>query len=224
MLKALVFLGSRRLSSPPEPVRLGERVSAFLSAQVGGRFDTQVIDPMDYPPTSVFKPAFAYSAQSKPEPLARLEQLIREADAYVILSPEYNHSMSPALADLLNHFPSSAFSFKPSLIATYSSGQWGGVRAAVNMRTFLSELGCLPVSAMLHFPNADKVFAPDGSLAQGQDLLQWVHYADRGVEQLYWWAAAAAHQRQMLNPFQRFPAFSRTPAERNSPNAIEPNQ
>ncbi|MFP7721446.1 NADPH-dependent FMN reductase [Lysobacter sp. A3-1-A15] len=54
----------------------------------------------------------------------------------MMVSPEYNHSMSPASSDLLNHFPGSAFAFKPSLIATYSSGQWGGTRAAVNMRTF----------------------------------------------------------------------------------------
>ena len=38
----------------------------------------------------------------------------------------------------------------------------GGMRAAVGMRTFLAELGCLPVSAMIHVPKAQEVFAPDG--------------------------------------------------------------
>lgn len=218
-MKALVFLGSRRASSPPQPPRLGERICAFLAGQVGRRFETQVIDPLDYPPADVFKPAFAYTRTSKPGPLARLENLIKSADAYVMLSPEYNHSMSPALADLLNHFPSSAFSFKPSLIATYSSGQWGGTRAAVNLRTFLSELGCLPVSAMLHFPNGDQVFTPNGEFVADQDSARWVGYAARGADQLYWWATAAARQRQALDPFELSPPFSRTPAERNSPEA-----
>ncbi|KRG39684.1 flavoprotein [Stenotrophomonas pictorum JCM 9942] len=218
-MKALLFLGSRRVSSPPQPPRLGERVAAFLAMHLRERFETQVVDPLAYPVSEVFKPAFAYNRGAKPQPLARLEDLIRESDAYVMLSPEYNHSMSPALADLLNHFPSSAFSFKPSLIATYSSGQWGGTRAAVNMRSFLAELGCLPVSAMVHFPSADQVFAQNGELLEGQDPARWERYAGRGVEQLYWWAAAASHQRQAIDPFGLSPAFSRTPAERNAPEA-----
>jgi NAD(P)H-dependent FMN reductase len=111
----------------------------------------------------------------------------------------------------------SAFSFKPSLIATYSSGQWGGARAAVNMRTFLAELGCLPVSAMLHFPNAAEVFSPTGELLHAQDRETWQRYAGRGVEQLYWWAAAAANQRQALDPFRLSPAFARSPQQRNAP-------
>jgi NAD(P)H-dependent FMN reductase len=216
-MKALVFLGSRRTSTPPKPARLGERVCAFLVAQLGGRFAATVVDPLDHPPTDIFKPAFAYPARSRPGHLAALEELIRAADAYVMVSPEYNHSMSPALADLLNHFPSSAYAFKPSLIATYSGGQWGGTRAAVNMRTFLSELGCIPVSAMLHVPHADQVLAPDGRLAPGQDEGRWLGYADRGIAQLHWWAAAAARQRQALDPFQSSPAFVHTPLQRDAP-------
>lgn len=216
-MKALVFLGSRRKSSPPQPVRLGERVCAFVAAQIGKRFDTSIVDPLEYPLDDVFKPSFAYSESARPSGLASLDRRIRDADAYVMLSPEYNHSMSPALSDLLNHFPSSAFSFKPSLIATYSSGQWGGTRAAVNMRTFLSELGCLPVSAMLHFPRADQVFLPDGQTAAEQDVARWEQYANRGAEQLHWWAEAAARQRGAEDPFRASPAFNRTPAERNSP-------
>ena len=218
-MKALMFLGSRRASSPPQPARLGERICAFLSIHAGERFEIQIIDPLDYQPTNIFKPTFAYNQTSKPHLLGHLEQLINEADAYVMVSPEYNHSMSPAIADLLNQFPSSAFSFKPSLIATYSSGQWGGTRAAVGMRTFLSELGCLPVSAMLHFPSADQIFSPDGKLTQLQDPEQWEHYARRGVDQLYWWATATALQRQAVDPFQLSPAFTRTPTARNAPEA-----
>ncbi len=216
-MKVLVFLGSRRKSSPPMPARLGERVVAFLAAQLGSSFEPVIIDPLDYPPTEVFKPAFAFADKTRPLHLSRLEQLIREADAYVMVSPEYNHSMSPALADLLNHFPSSAFAFKPSLIATYSSGQWGGARAALNMRVFLAELGCLPVSAMLHFPHADKVFQASGQLRQDQDEARWSSYAQRGIQQLYWWASAAVHQRAVLNPFAASPAFQKTPAERDAP-------
>ncbi len=90
-----------------------------------------------------------------------------------MISPEYNHTMSPALANLLNHFGSSLFSYKPSAIVTYSAGQWGGMRAAVGMRTFLSELGCLPVSSMIHVPKAQEVFTADGSMQEEEDKDAW---------------------------------------------------
>ena len=73
----------------------------------------------------VFKPHFSYQKGKAPEGLESLAQSIVAADAFVMISPEYNHSMSPALAHLLNHFGSSLFSFKPSAIVTYSAGQWG---------------------------------------------------------------------------------------------------
>ncbi|MGY0565753.1 MAG: NADPH-dependent FMN reductase, partial [Paraglaciecola chathamensis] len=76
-------------------------------------------------------------------------------------------------------FGSSLFSYKPSAIVTYSAGQWGGMRAAVGMRTFLSELGCLPVSAMIHVPKAQDVFTEDGTPETGEDQATWFDYFAR---------------------------------------------
>lgn len=47
---------------------------------------------------------------------------------------------------------------------SYSQGQFGGVRAAVGLRTPLSELGCLPVSAMIHIPHAHQQFNANGRI------------------------------------------------------------
>ncbi|MBD0866616.1 MAG: hypothetical protein GDA36_14050 [Rhodobacteraceae bacterium] len=44
-------------------------------------------------------------------------------DSYVMGRPEYNSSIPPALADLLNRFGSSVFSYKPPVIAIYSTDQ-----------------------------------------------------------------------------------------------------
>ncbi|MEL6207334.1 MAG: NAD(P)H-dependent oxidoreductase, partial [Pseudomonadota bacterium] len=144
----------------------------------------------------------------------QLATLIAEADGFVMVSPEYNHSMSPALADLLNHFGSSLFSFKPSAIVTYSAGQWGGARAAVSMRTFLSELGCLPVSAMIHVPKAHEVFDAHGRYLPDADAERWSGYLGRTFSQLAWWGEAASRQRARAAPT---PAFDRDPSQRNAP-------
>lgn len=211
----LTILGSVRESTPPRPARLGYRVAKALHDRASLRGTGELIDPLEWPLEQPFKPHFAFAAGSAPASLEALAQKIRDADAYVMVSPEYNHSMSPALANLLNHFGASLFSWKPSLIVTYSAGQWGGTRAAVGMRPFLSELGCLPVSAMIHVPKAQEIFEPDGDYSAAADRQAWDRYLDRGLDQLAWWAEAAAARRASggmpTKPFQK------DPSERNAP-------
>lgn len=134
-----------------------------------------------------------------------------------MVSPEYNHAMSPALANLLNHFGSSLFAYKPSAIVTYSAGQWGGLRAAVGMRTFLSELGCLPVSAMIHVPKAQDEFLENGNVLDNAKQDAWQNYFARTFRQLVWWAEAAKQQRVALDPHALVEDFKRDPSQRNAP-------
>jgi NAD(P)H-dependent FMN reductase len=180
--------------------------------------EVHLVDPLDYDFPPAFKPHFACSPGEAPA-LEALAARIGSADGYVMVSPEYNHSMSPALAHLLNHFGSSLFAFKPSAIVTYSAGQWGGTRAAVGMRTFLSELGCLPVSAMIHIPKAQEVLDEAGACQAGQDEQAWTGYFGRTLGQLEWWAAAARDGRAARDPQARSPAFRRRVSERDAPTA-----
>jgi len=219
-MKLLVFLGTVRESTPPRPARLGVRVARAVLECLRQRYpdhDIELIDPLDYPLDAVFKPHFAYAKSRAPEPLNALSEKIENADGYVMVSPEYNHSMSPALANLLNHFGSSLFSYKPSAIVTYSAGQWGGMRAAVGMRTFLSELGCLPVSAMIHVPKAQEVFNEEGALEAGEDQEAWFDYFGRTLSQLVWWGEAARSHREQVDPRRLVRAFKKDPSERNAP-------
>ncbi|MEM9631949.1 MAG: NAD(P)H-dependent oxidoreductase [Pseudomonadota bacterium] len=216
-MQFLIFVGSERESTPPRPARLGLRVAKACEKRLtksGVEFTT--IDPLQIELPSPFKPHFSYARGRAPEQLDELADKISNADGYVMVSPEYNHSMSPALAHLLNHFGSSLFSYKPSAIVTYSAGQWGGARAAVNMRTYLSELGCLPVSAMIHVPKAQEVFAEDGAYADGVDQTRWDDYLDRTIRQLVWWGTAAKTQRQ-AGSADAPEAFTKTPSQRNAP-------
>lgn len=216
-LKLLVFLGSVRASTPPEPIRLGLRVAnACKQNLVAKLLDVELIDPLDIEINPVFKPHFSYAKNKVPETLDALASKILAADGYVMVSPEYNHAMSPALSNLLNHFGSSLFSYKPSAIVTYSAGQWGGARAAVNMRTFLSELGCLPVSAMIHIPHAADVFGEAGTYNSGVDSTAWDGYLNRTFDQLVWWAQAALIQRQS-HTVKTPPALLSTPSQRDAP-------
>ncbi|ADT70592.1 FMN reductase [Pseudoalteromonas tetraodonis GFC] len=179
--------------------------------------EIEVIDPLDYDFDPVFKPHFAYSQAEVPKQLDDLAAKIKASDGFVMVSPEYNHSMSPALANLLNHFGSSLFGYKPSAIVTYSAGQWGGVRAAVGMRSFLSELGCLPVSAMIHVPKAQDVFIESGDANNAAEQTSWDSYFSRTFNQLIWWAEGASKQREALDPKRLSKDFKRDPSQRNAP-------
>lgn len=215
----LIFLGSVRTSEPPHPARLGLRVAHACSAHLSrsGEIDSKMIDPLDINAPREFKPHFSYRAGQAPQPLQALADMIQQADGFVMVSPEYNHSMSPALMDLLNHFGSSLFSYKPSAIVTYSAGQWGGARAAVGMRPFLSELGCLPVSAMVHIPHAQDVFEEDGRYRAAADQAAWTKYLERTFAQLRWWAMAAAQRRALAGDDARPAPFKVSPLERDAP-------
>ncbi|MCA1776951.1 MAG: NAD(P)H-dependent oxidoreductase [Loktanella sp.] len=103
-MEFLIFLGSARDSTPPRPARLGQRVSRMCHRLLADRaHDAQIIDPLDHDIGGIFKPHFAYAADRAPQALDDLAKAISAADGYVMVSPEYNHSMSPALAHLLNH-------------------------------------------------------------------------------------------------------------------------
>ena len=182
-----------------------------------GGHEATLIDPLDFDLGGVFTPHFSFARGKAPAPLDDLAAMIEAADGYVMVSPEYNHSMSPALAHLLNHFGSSLFSYKPSVIATYSAGQWGGTRAAVHMRAFLSELGCLPVSAMIHVPKAQEVLDANGNFLSRADNTAWASYFSRSFLQLEWWAAAARQQRESDETDIRPRAFEKDPSQRNAP-------
>ncbi|TMN72655.1 NADPH-dependent oxidoreductase [Pseudoalteromonas sp. S1727] len=219
-MKFLVFLGTVRDSTPPRPARLGERVALACLACLNSQYpdhQIELIDALEYPLDTVFKPHFSYPQGKAPTKLNELAEKIAAADGYIMISPEYNHSMSPALANLLNHFGSSLFSYKPSAIVTYSAGQWGGMRAAVGMRTYLSELGCLPVSAMIHVPKAQDVFAADGTLLQEAEQASWFNYFGRTFSQMVWWAQATREFKTQVDPNELVKSFNKDPSQRNAP-------
>ena len=103
---------------------------------------------------------------------------------------------------------------------TYSAGQWGGTRAGVALRTTLGELGCLPVSAMIHIPMAQNLFDRDGNIdtsKDNNDPERWQKYCERCFSQLEWWADATRRHREVADPFNESPAFGRSPEQRNAP-------
>eukprot|EP01048_Picozoa_sp_COSAG05_P002155 COSAG05_NODE_82_length_20915_cov_5.306399_2_plen_188_part_00 len=133
--------------------------------------------------------------ETVPPELESTARVLRAADAIIVCTPEMNHTICPGLSNLMNYFGSSIYSKKPSGIATYSAGPWGGVRCGVALRAYLSELGCLPVSATFMLPMAWRpvTFDENGLLDPESAAAR---SAEKMLEQLEWHARAMRAARQ----------------------------
>jgi NAD(P)H-dependent FMN reductase len=65
------------------------------------------------------------------------------------------------LKNLLDHFLEEYF-FRPSAIVCYSAGQFGGVRAAMQLRMTLAELGMPSIPSLLPIARVQEAFSPAG--------------------------------------------------------------
>ena len=96
-------------------------------------------------------PLFNQDVQDKgiPEAVMRLAQQIREADALLIASPEYNFSISGVLKnaiDWLSRVPAPPFKDKPVAILSATMGPLGGARQQYELRKVL---GCQEALVLL---------------------------------------------------------------------------
>lgn len=104
------------------------------------------------------------SVEKTPGQFKPLAEKIFTADAFILVTPEYNGSYSPALQNLMDHFPKQAR--KPFGIVTSSVGAMGGMRASQQMLLFIPALFGIASPYMLIVPNADKKFDTEGNLVE----------------------------------------------------------
>ncbi len=99
---------------------------------------------------------------------------LSEADAYVLITPEYNHGYPAALKNALDH--SHAWEGRPVLLIGYSVGPAAGIRAVEQLRPVVSELGMVQLKYALQLPSAQDTLAKDSEIKQqlGESLVRSV--------------------------------------------------
>ena len=114
----------------------------------------------------------------------------------MIVSAEYNNGIPPALKNLLDHFLEEYF-WRPSAIVCYSAGGFGGVRAAMQLRMTLAELGMPSIPSLLPIPRVGQALAEDGTIkADGT-----ARALPRFLAEFTWYAEALRRQRQGGVPY-----------------------
>ncbi|HWB64003.1 MAG TPA: NAD(P)H-dependent oxidoreductase [Chitinophagales bacterium] len=104
------------------------------------------------------------SINEVPEEHKALAEKIFATDAFILVSPEYNGSYSPAMKNLLDHFPKQGH--KAFGIVTASPGAMGGIRAAQQMQNLVAALFGVASPYMLIVPAVDKKFDAEGNLTE----------------------------------------------------------
>ena len=186
-----VILGSVRRD------RQGIRVARFLVRSLKERGEEpHLVDPVETDLPLLDRMYKEHAPGKAPAVLEELATLYRRADAFLIVSAEYNHSIPPALSNLLDHFLEEYF-WRPSAIACYSGGRFGGVRAAMQLRAMLGELGTVSIPSLLPFPSVGRLLDADGHPQE-----EWVAKAAvRFLDELTWYAKALQRQRAEGTPY-----------------------
>ncbi|MEX2642678.1 MAG: NADPH-dependent FMN reductase [Acetobacterales bacterium] len=177
--------------------RQGIRAARFMERSLAGRGHTvTLVDALEVGLPLLDRMYKEYPTGEAPEPMERLAELYRGCDGFVIVSGEYNHGIPPALKNLLDHFLEEYF-FRPSAIVCYSAGPWGGVRAAMQLRMTLAELGMQSIPALLPVPKVQDAFAEDGT-PTGDG---WDRRTDRFLDEFEWYARALKAARVEGTPY-----------------------
>lgn len=123
--------------------------------------------------------------------LSDFRKRIKEAEAFMIVVPEYNHGYPSSLKFLIDA-EYEGWRTKPVSFVSYG-GISGGIRAVEQLRQVFCELHAMTVRDSVHLPNAWSQFDKDGNLTNRQVPEKMF---SNTIRQLEWWANALRAARK----------------------------
>lgn len=191
MLKLKVILGSTR------PNRISEKFLPWIKIQLAQKpeFEVEVIDLRDYPMPlydQPLSPSMVKDGAYQNEIVRSFAEKIKEADAFLIISPEYNHSVSAVLKNALD---SVYAEWNNKAIAFVAYGSVGGARAVEHLRNIAVELQMAPTRSAVHIPmpwlllDENKNLKPEALNSYNESLKMT-------LGQLSWWGNALKVARE----------------------------
>ena len=174
--------------------RFGPVVASWVAGQARAHegFEIDVVDLADYSiPLSLpaVSPKYAGAEYPRPDAIASLTARLTEAEAFILVTPEYNHSYPASLKAAIDwHF--TQWTAKPVAFVSYG-GAAGGRHAVLHLENVLTELHAVTIRDGLAFPNYFSAWQ------DGQPLdAAAAGYAKTLLDQLAWWAGALSAARE----------------------------
>ncbi|MFE8912180.1 NADPH-dependent FMN reductase [Streptomyces globisporus] len=182
-LKVAVILGSNRDG------RFGPVVADWFLGRAARHpgIETELIDvaEADLPTAITFSPGPEEAAR-----LAAVSERLAAADAFVVLTPEYNHSFPAPLKTLID-WHSAEWQAKPVAFVSYG-GISGGLRAVEHLRQVFAELHTVTVRDTVSFHHAGALFDDEG---RHRDPGPADAAAKVLLDQVVWWGTALRDAR-----------------------------
>lgn len=155
-----------------------------------GRYSLDVIDP------AALAQLMLHPRKDSAE-LAALRRRLGNADAFVVVTPEYDYGYPAALQFLIDT-ADVEWHAKPVAFVAYG-GASGGLRAVEQLRLAFAERHAVTVLDTVSFANVDRRFDASGHLLQPYRPAKAMTAI---LEQLRWWAVAlhAARKKAAVQP------------------------
>lgn len=189
MLKVKVIMGSTREG------RNGGKVGEYIQSVAATEADWEVeyldLKTLDLPMyADAVSPSFRETLDGLPEEIKEWSRKIEEADAYVIVTPEYNHGYPAPLKNAIDWL-FKEWNRKPVAFVSYGALLAGG-RAVEQLRQVVAELHMTSIRAQVLFPAVWEAFDTNG---QPKDPA--TEERVRGMfKELSWWGNALKTARE----------------------------
>lgn len=172
--------------------RLGDRVAGWFAdlARQHPEFSVDVVDLAEVGLPAVQSGAHPKSGRYSPAVQAFAER-IGAADAFVVVTPEYNHGYPASLKTALDAVYAEWVA-KPAGFVSYG-GVSGGIRAVEQLRQVLGELHVVAIRDGVALPMAARMFDEDGELIDDGTVST---AAKLMLDRLEWWTAALRTARE----------------------------
>jgi NAD(P)H-dependent FMN reductase len=189
----LVFYGSYRSD------RKGIRLADFLVRALKARGDeAELIDAKAVGLPMLDRMYKEYPKGHAPEALESLAGKIKEADAFVFVTGEYNWGVQPGLKNLTDHFLEEWY-WRPAAIASYSFGRIAGARSSYAWHNTLNEMGMVVISSTLTVGGIQATLDDNAQpIGEGGEAL--TRAFPRFADDLRWWTQAAKAQASVHEP------------------------
>lgn len=190
-MKIQIITGSTR------PGRLTNRLSSWVAeaARQQTGWEVQAVDLAGHNlpfMNEAISPRYNPSRQPTPEVKQWLDTLA-PADGYIIVTPEYNHSIPAVLKNALDYID---FQFAKKPVAIVSHGSVGGARAAEHLKAILLEAKAAVVpEAVAVTARLDSLFDESGQPVDAAALTGYTQMLKSELAELDWWAQTLAAGR-----------------------------
>lgn len=185
-LRLAVIVGSTRAE------RLSPQVASWFTGQVAQRAD-MTVDVID-----LLGARLPDSLEPQASEVAELRPRLAEADGFVLVVPEYNHSFPGVLKTAIDSY-TTEWHAKPVAFVSYGLGLAGGARAVEQLRPVFAELHAMSVRDTVMFPGILEHVGPDGTFPRAPELAAAA--AKIMLDQLAWWATVLREARSR-HPYQ----------------------